>query len=342
MSKAGSIRGVGRSANQVGGDNDHELREGHIPDYVDDTRSHLNSVIINPYKGLELRERCNDLRAQRDTKRAMKSNACVAQSIMISFGHEIQDDFEALDVKVQNELYLKLMQKIAEEAKTEVSGLVAHRDETAPHAHGQLVGYNRDGVPLTKIMNRQFRKDMQDWMVEIFQPHIQTMQRGVAKSVRLKRGEKAATTINRSVAELHKDLPLEIAAKRAVLDELTAKVEKNTRLAEKARRKAAENSDMADKAIKRATDYERRADAAKNALATVETELSRLEKKVAEMRGEEVSLSAELERVDGEVTDKLEELEDIETATAQKKTSIDSLKKKRASLLAKLQSLNVA
>lgn len=342
MSKAGSVRGVGRSANQVGGDNDHELREGHIPDYVDDTRSHLNSVIIHPSKGIELREKCNDLRAQRDTKRAMKSNACVAQSVMISFGHEIQDDFEALDVELQNELYLRLMQKIAEEAKTEVSGLVAHRDETAPHAHGQLVGYNRDGVPLTKIMNRQFRKDMQDWMLEIFQPHIQTMQRGVAKSVRLKRGEKAATTINRSVAELHKDLPSEIAAKRAVLDELTAKVEQNTHRAEKARLKAARNSDKADKAIKLAKDYERRAQTAKDALATVKTELSRLEKKLAQMRDEEASLNAELERVDEEVAGKLEELEDIETTTAQKKTSIDSLKMKRASLLAKLQSLNAA
>ncbi|WP_299501352.1 plasmid recombination protein [uncultured Roseobacter sp.] len=342
MSSAGSARGVGRTTGQVAGDNDHELREGHIPDYVDENRSYLNTVIVHPSTGSELWKKCNALRSQRETKRAMKSNACIAQSIMISFGHGIQDDFKALDIELQNELYLKLMQRIALEANTEISGLVAHRDETAPHAHGQLVGYNRDGTPLTKIMTRQFRKDMQDWMLEIFQPHITQMERGVAKSVRLARGEKAATTINRSVAELHKDLPKEIAAKKGVLDDLLAKIAKNERLAEKARLKAIDDGDQADKAVKRAETYGRRAKAARETMTAAEVELASLESKLAGMRNEEALLNDELKRVDGEVAVSLETLAELETATAQKKTNIDRLRKKKAHLNARLQSLSVA
>lgn len=342
MSYAGSVRGVGRSAGQIGGDNDHELRQGHIPDYVDATRSKLNSVIVRPSSGPELRERCNKLRGQRHTQRAMKSNACVAQSIMISFGHKIQDGFEALDIELQDELYLKLMQRIADEAKTEVSGLVAHRDETAPHAHGQFVGYNRDGVPLTKVMTRQFRKDMQDWMLEIFQPHIPAMERGVAKSIRLARGDDASKTLHRAVNELHKDIPREIEAKKAVRDELVAEVERFRRLAAKARTKAANDDLKAEKALKRAATYDRRAEAKMAAFKEVKSELTRLEETLQNMRNEEASLNEELERVDGEVADSLRQLHEIDTATAQKKTSIASLRQRKASLLAKLQNLNAA
>lgn len=342
MSYAGSARGVGRSTGQVGGDNDHELREGHVPDYVDKARSHLNSTIVHPCTGPELREKCNKLRGQRDTKRAMKSNACVAQSIMISFGHKIQDDFEALDIKLQDDLYLKLMHRIADEAKTEVSGLVAHRDETAPHAHGQLVGFNRDGVPLTKIMTRQFRKDMQDWVVEIFQPHIPKMERGVAKSVRLARGDDASKTLHRAVDVLHKDIPREIEAKKAERDLLATEVERFQRLATKARTKAANDELKAEKSLKRAATYDRRAETKSEVLKEVGNELARLEETLQNMRNEEASLAEELKRVDGEVSDSLQELQEIEAATAQKKTSIDGLKQKKAILIAKLQSLNAA
>ena len=342
MSYAGSARGVGRSTGQVGGDNDHELREGHVPDYVDKARSHLNSTIIHPCTGSELREKCEKLRGQRDTKRAMKSNACVAQSIMISFGHKIQDDFEALDINLQNELYLKLMQRIAAEAKTEVSGLVAHRDETAPHAHGQLIGYNRDGVPLTKVMTRQFRKDMQDWVVEVFQPHIPKMERGVAKSIRLARGDDASKTLHRAVDELHKDIPREIEAKKAERDKLAAEVDRFQRLAAKARTKAANDELKAEKSLKRAKTYDRRAETKSEVLEEVRTELTRLEETLQNMRNEEASLNEELERVDGEVADSLEALAELEMATAQKKTNIDRLAKKNADLSARLRSLNVA
>lgn len=280
MSKAGSVRGAGRTSGGAGGDADHELREPPIPDYIDELLSYLNSIIIETKRGDELTAMCEERRALRDTKRAMKSNACVAQSILISFGREIQPDFVALPIKTQDKLYLKLMNKIAKEANTDVSGLVAHRDETAPHAHGQLVGYNRDGIPLTKIMNREFRRNMQDWMVEIFKPHLPNIERGVRKSVRLAQGDDASKTIHRSVQELHGSLGPEIEAAKVKLAEVQDDLEKHMRHLTKARddleKAIAENgaeSAKAEKIHKRLTIYENRLEGAEIKLAQLESDI---------------------------------------------------------------------
>lgn len=280
MSKAGSVRGAGRTSGGAGGDADHELREPPIPDYIDELLSHLNSIIIETKRGDELTAMCEERRALRDTKRAMKSNACVAQSILISFGREIQPDFVALPIKTQDKLYLKLMNKIAKEANTDVSGLVAHRDETAPHAHGQLVGYNRDGIPLTKVMNREFRRNMQDWMVEIFKPHLPNIERGVRKSVRLAQGDDASKTIHRSVQELHGSLGPEIEAAKVKLAEVQDDLEKHMRHLTKARddleKAIAENgaeSAKAEKIHKRLTIYENRLEGTEIKLAQLESDI---------------------------------------------------------------------
>jgi len=272
MSKAGSVRGEGRTASQAGGDVDHELREGAIPQYVDQDRSHLNSIIIAPKRGPELTAICAERRKLRDTKRKMKSNACVSQSILISFGRDIQPAFDALPIEVQDELYLKLMQKIADEANTDVSGLAAHRDETAPHAHGQLIGYSRDGIPLTKIMNRQFRRDMQDWMVEIFKPHLPEIERGVRKSVRLAQGDDASKTIHKSVQELHGSLLPQIEEAKeelARLKEEQAKIE--GRIA-----KLREKEELNEKQARNLEAYERRLKAREDAVGALEAETARL------------------------------------------------------------------
>lgn len=272
MSKAGSVRGEGRTASQAGGDVDHELREGAIPQYVDQDRSHLNSSIIVPKRGPELTAICEDRRKLRDTKRKMKSNACVSQSILISFGREIQPAFDALPIEVQDELYRKLMQKIADEANTDVSGLVAHRDETSPHAHGQLIGYSRDGIPLTKIMNRAFRRDMQDWMVEIFKPHLPEIERGVRKSVRLAQGDDASKTIHKSVHELHGSLLPQIEeakAEMARLKEEQAKIE--GRIA-----KLREKEELNEKQARNLEAYERRLKVREDAVGALEAETARL------------------------------------------------------------------
>lgn len=321
MSKAGSVRGEGRTASQAGGDVDHELREGAIPQYVDQDRSHLNSIIITPKRGPELTAICEDRRKLRDTKRKMKSNACVSQSILISFGQEIQPAFDALPIEVQDELYLKLMQKIADEANTDVSGLAAHRDETAPHAHGQLVGYNRDGIPLTKVMNREFRRNMQDWMVEIFKPDLPEIERGVRKSVRLAQGDDASKTIHRSVQELHGSLGPEIEAAKAKLAEVQADLENHHRHLTKAR-------DDLEKAL-----AENGAESAK--AKKIHKRVATYEKRLGDAEGKLARLTAETEV-------KQAALDLIESAVAQKKTNIETLREKKAALEAKLRTLRAA
>lgn len=300
MSKAGSVRGEGRTASQAGGDVDHELREGLIPQYIDEQRSHLNSIIIAPKRGVELTAICDERRALRDTKRKMKSNACVSQSILISFGREIQPAFEALPIEVQDELYLKLMQKIADEANTDVSGVVAHRDETAPHAHGQLIGYSRDGTPLTKIMNRQFRRDMQDWMVEIFQPHLPEIERGVRKSVRIAQGDDASKTIHKSVGELHGSLLPQIEETKAEL----ARLKEEQATIEGRIAKLREKEALTEKQARNLEAYERRLKAREDAVGALEAETTRLHRiaeEGAQRAGERASKAIQ-EEIEAQIT----------------------------------------
>lgn len=349
MSKAASVRGSGRTAGESDSDADHELREGMIPDYIDELRSPLNSTIIETKRGPELTAICEERRGLRETKRKMKSNACVAQSILISFGKKIQPGFAALPIKTQDALYLQLMEKIAKEANTDVSGLVAHRDETAPHAHGQLVGYNREGTPLTKVMTRQFRRDMQDWMVEIFQPHLPEIERGVRKSVRLAQGDDASKTIHRSVQELHGSLGPEIDAKKAELVALIEKARKNEGRAKKARAKAEADEARSAKALKNAATYERRASSARDEISQIEAELLRLRKLQESVKAQNQELAEQGESLKATALAegaalKVRETENlrINEELAQKKTTVQKLTEKRNSLSARLQTLRAA
>lgn len=338
-SYAGSVRGVGRTVSQTSGDVDHEMRLGKIPDYVNKQLSQDNSIIIAPQPGTVMRAKAEKHRASRDTKRAMKTNARVSQSVLISFGANIQPAVLALGKELQDRLYLDLMERIAQEANAELTGLSAHRDETAPHAHGQLVGFNYDGMPLSKVMDRAFRRNMQDWMLEIFQPHIPEMVRGKSLKERENDNDPVSTRIHRTVAELHRDLPLErdeLKRSNAVLEtenqkltdirrnlnarieETKAKIVKNERLEASSREKAQlaeQNGEKAEKALKRAAIYEKRASDAKASLARLESEIAdadehfRLTTEEAEERGwkrvqarldEQVDLRAEKRLVEAE------------------------------------------
>lgn len=275
--RAAQTRIEGRNAGAIGGQRAHDLRIGPQPNYVDPTRSHLNREMIPPLTGTRLRKICQERRALRDTTRAMKSNAAVGMSGIITFGHEAQKIFETLTPDQQDAAYLETAEAIAKRLNTTLTGLVAHADESAPHAHYQIPAYDLTGHPVSATAKRGAMRDLQTIVAEVMGRHAPGIERGRSKIDRLKAGASPADVVNRSVAQLHADLPTEIAEREAQLTELTAKVEKNTRLAAAALEKAATDEARAAKALKNAATYERRAKTAQQEIEALAAEVTKLE-----------------------------------------------------------------
>lgn len=186
---------------------------------------------------------------------------------------------------------------------TTLTGLVAHGDESAPHAHFQLPAYDLTGHPISETAKRGALRDLQTITAEVMGRHAPGIERGRSKLDRLKAGASPAEVVNRSVAQLHDELPIEIAKKEARLAELNAKIEKNERLAAAALEKAATNEAKADKALKNAALYEGRAekarrerDAEERALSNLQLDRRKEEERLERLREQQAAILAENQR----------------------------------------------
>lgn len=218
--RAAQVRIESRQAGSYTGQRKHDLRIGAQPAYVDADRIGDNETVIEPPTPKMLREVNEGRRSQRDTKRAMKSNAAVAFVGILTFGAEAQTMFEALTRDKQREAFEDAAQAVAERLNTTLAGLVIHRDETAPHAHFTLPAYDLDGNPLTKTVKRSTLSDLQDVVASAFQKHAPGIERGNSVASRVEAGATRADTVHKSVRQLHADLPAEIEAKRAEVVEV--------------------------------------------------------------------------------------------------------------------------
>ncbi|MEL5849862.1 MAG: plasmid recombination protein, partial [Candidatus Igneacidithiobacillus chanchocoensis] len=212
MSMTVSVRVAHLSPGKAKGQRYHDTRK-RTPAYVEADRSHLNSEIITPPMEAELRKQCEERRAQRSLKRAMRTDAAIMTSGIITFGKDAQPVIEAMTPEEQDALFLKTAQVIAARWKTDLMSLTVHRDESAIHAHFGLMAVDREGQPLAKTLDT---RKLQDMAGEIYQPVGIT--RGTPKAERLARGDKPAQVWHRTVAELQRDLPAEAAAKRQEIE----------------------------------------------------------------------------------------------------------------------------
>ena len=252
------------------GQRKHDLRLGAQPSYVATTLSVTNRVVMVPLTAPELRRECERRRANRTTRRAMKANAGIGVRGIITFGHKAQPIFERLPPEAQDQAYREVAEAAASRLGTTLSGLVVHRDESAPHAHFQLVGYCLDGTPVSQVAKRGPLRDCQTLAAEIMGRYAPGIERGFSKADRLRGGDNPAEVVHWSVAELHDRLPEEIATLRGRIEELQGqlaaseeKAATNERRAEAARRKAEGDEARAEKASKNAAIYERRLEAAR-------------------------------------------------------------------------------
>jgi tetrahydromethanopterin S-methyltransferase subunit G len=220
----------------------------------------------------------------------MRQDAAVATCGIITFGAAAQPIFEQLTPDQQDAAYRAVAERIADECGTSVRGLVVHGDEAAPHAHVTWDARSEDGAAMSKIMQGS---RLQDIAAEVMAEHAPGIVRGERKSARIQRGDDAAQVYHRSVAELHRDLPDEIAELRADRDAAAAKLEKNERLAKQAREKAEGNDTRAEKARKRAETYEKRVEDA-------QAEISRLDARSAALTAHEKRLDLAENQIDAE------------------------------------------
>lgn len=272
--RAISVRLKGRSQAQAYGQRNHDYRKGPQPQYVAMDRAHLNRVLIAPCPIKEIMKEVEGLR--RDRKRKMKSNACIVTAGIITFGRVAAQAFEDLSTEDQDASFIDVAQRIAERLNTRLEGLVVHRDEATIHAHFELRGYSNAGEPLSKAMKPIVMSELQDIAAATAQRYCPLIERGNKKYDRLAAGGNYAETVNKSVKQLHWDLPQDLERLQKEIAAAAAKKQVIEVSAAKARRLLAKlevERARSEKEIKRAAIYKTRLEKKEAELAALDAQL---------------------------------------------------------------------
>lgn len=285
--KAAQVRIEPCDARRCGGLRKHELRIGPQPSYVDGARTCLNRTLIAPRPTAEMKARAMALRDRQPRKRAMKSNAAISFSGVITFGHEARALFDQLTSERQDAAFRDLAARIADHLNAELTGLVVHLDEQSIHAHFQMDAYDRVGQALSDKVKRATLRKLQDITFEVMSRAAPGIERGRSKVERLKAGAKPEDVVHKSPREMRERLPRELDALKKEIAALTEqiaaeqeKLAKNERLAEEAHQKAEKLGQAgaeADKLRGKAEAYERRAEAAQTRINAKQAEIEALE-----------------------------------------------------------------
>jgi len=242
-SAAVQVRVEAETARAIGHQRAHDLRIGPQPEYVDPQRTHLNRVLIENATGGQLRKICEERRKKRATKRAMKSDAAVGWSGIITFGHAAQTYFEALTPEQQDEAFWLVAERVAERLETSLHGLVVHLDEAAIHAHFQLAGVTMDGMPVSQIAKRQALRDIQTAAAEVMAEYAPKIERGKSRWQRIEEGESYADTVYKDGATMRRLLTEDIPAAEKKLAAANAELEEVARDKRRLSRRIKENDE---------------------------------------------------------------------------------------------------
>lgn len=275
--KAISVRIRSVSTAKAGGQRRHDCRIGSQPAYVDAGRSSSNSVLIEPLGGGDLRRICVErTTAQGGRKRALRRDAAVATTGILTFSKEAQVVLDGLPAAEQDTRIRTSCEAIATELGCELTGLVVHRDESALHAHFQVPARCPDGTAVSRAADCS---KLQDVAAEAWSDLGIT--RGKRKVQRIADGEPESAWVHRSVRQLHSDLPAEIEQARAARDTAASRLdEMQSRVTETQARLAEVESDAA-----KAAKLGKRLDAYEKRLADRQAELVKVEKRLSAAEG---------------------------------------------------------
>ncbi|MFW2587314.1 plasmid recombination protein [Sagittula sp. SSi028] len=288
--RAVSVRIEARSMSQAKGTRRHDFRIGTPPAYVDASRIGLNRTLIPMRPLFEIRDENAELRKRAGRVRAMKANAAVITSGIITFGRDAAGMFESLDTHQQDAAFEALTGEIADRLNTQVESLVVHLDESTIHAHFALRAYTNTGEAVSAATQAGTTAHLQDIAAEVMQQFHPGIERGHRKRARLAAGASYAETLHRSVRELHQDLPDELDALhcqregladdvqsiRAELEARQSELDALEQSAAKTRRhlaKLAAKAELSEKEAKRRRTYAVRLEKKENDIAATKAAL---------------------------------------------------------------------
>lgn len=195
----------------------HDLRIGMQPGYVDAERSKNNVTLYAEvgYGPDHIKQKLTRVvdkdEASLDDRRLSKTRARrLWRSALLTFSHGAQRE---LGNYFPDEHALEVMKNFAARHDIRLLTVVGHRDESAVHYHALFENIATTGRAL--IFDASELSLEQDHAASHFESL--GIARGVHKYARVKDGESPSKTINRSVRQLHNDLPLEIKAKQIEL-----------------------------------------------------------------------------------------------------------------------------
>jgi len=242
MSMTVSIRIGSVRAGGYKGQRTHDLRQGKVPDYVDQDRSGLNrgddtptlakvhEMNVGQKHAAKIATRARYEAAQasgddseiKDAKAA--KNACrqaysetgvVAYRGILTFGTEAQKVIKTLSPEDLERFVRESVIGAADVVDTSVFGIRLHLDESAPHAHFYWLATNEQGRKINP--DKYDCRKIQDLAAEPFKDLGLT--RGKNKDLWIEEGAEPSKYINESVKELHERLPADLAKARQALEE---------------------------------------------------------------------------------------------------------------------------
>lgn len=283
----------------------HDFRIGNQPKYVDLIRKDLNRVLVQPRPLPSIRDEISELRKRRGAERALKSNAAIVKSGIITFGTEAAEMFRALPDDQQDAAFEELTRLLADRLDTSIESLVVHLDETEIHAHFDLRAFSYDGQPICQLMNRKALSEFQDMTADVLQRYCPDIQRGNSKRSRLDAGAHYPDTLNRSVRQLHEDLPREIAQREQSVRDLDADIIARQASAQKDKNRVAAleaREDLNETEQKRLGKYRARVEKKDAALRDIALQLRAVREELANRQ----EILAAKEQVNWQTTKELE------------------------------------
>ncbi|MDA8307497.1 MAG: hypothetical protein M0Z81_11785 [Deltaproteobacteria bacterium] len=256
-----------RGADLIRGQYRHDLREWHVPRYVDRTRSNQNSHIglavgYAEKPGALVREFDRRLTAAKKTGRTAEVLTGV-----VTFSKGAQKLVENLSRTDQDMLFKTVVEYVAAKMDVPANYVRIHRDESAIHGHFSLLNVTSKGR--TYRGGRGDMSKLQDVAAQACQELGYDIKRGKSKLARIKDGEESSKYINRTVRQLHEALPKEIAALESERNALAEKVRAMDESLSAAEAQLAADSDRIAEQERKIQDNERRLQAATQKLAAL-------------------------------------------------------------------------
>ena len=266
-----------RKTSNVAGRVAHDFRT-RTPSYADPERGHLNAVLHGqPVEQADLRAELEGLHLERTGRRRRRDSALIWEGI-ITFSH----DADLTDRKAYDAAAQQLVDEIAAcHGFSPALWLVRHEDESRPHYHFAFANAHTETAKPVRLSPNDMRQ-LQDLAGLCFEPLGLT--RGKPKEQRVADGEPAHKWINRSVRQLHNDLPAEIEALRQHIEELEEKERKAAERLAKTQAKLEQAQGENKRLQKRLETYQRRLEATRSDLEQAQTEIERLQNLVEPQR----------------------------------------------------------